>query len=150
MDTTIRTKFARLTRIRWLARITSLISILVLLVFIAGEEFDPSKISPRQWVGFAFFPVGLIVGFIVGWKREILGGSISLLSLLCFYGVYGLFLSGRFPGGIAFLIFSLPGFIFLAAGFYAEAAIGRSASSPADSPADKKPREDSNKSRAPG
>jgi hypothetical protein len=94
-------------------------------MFFFGEDFVVSKITPVQLIGFLFFPIGLVTGFILGWKWEILGGTISIASLFCFYMIYGLVLNGEFPRGIAFLIFSLPGFLFLASGMYGDIAIGR-------------------------
>jgi len=99
-------------------------------MFLLGEEFDVSAITSREWIGFFFFPVGLVAGFIVGWKNEILGGAISLVSVFCFYLVYGLILSGEFPRGFAFFVFSIPAFLFLAAGIFAETAIGKRGSRP--------------------
>jgi FtsH-binding integral membrane protein len=100
------------------ARIFSALSIIVLLMFLFGEEFDVSKITFHQWVGFLFFPVGIVIGFIVGWKNEILGGIISILSLLLFYLIYGLLLTETLPTGAGLLIITIPAFLFLICGIY--------------------------------
>ncbi len=121
----IKKRYERLKIFRWVARITSLLSIAVLLMFLFGEEFDTSKITRNQWVGFSFFPIGLVIGFIAGWKNELIGGSISVLSLLGFYFIYGLMLTGKIPSGFGFIVFALPGFLFLACGIYAYLAIGK-------------------------
>lgn len=130
MTGTAKRRFEVLKIFRWVARISSLISILMLLMFMAGEGFDIGRISAEQWVGFLFFPIGLVAGFIVGWKREFLGGAIAVLSLLGFYLIYGLWISGTMPRGLSFLVFSLPGFLFLACGIYAYFAIGGLAKDP--------------------
>jgi hypothetical protein len=125
MKVSVKERYQWLKRLRWIARIASILSVAVILMFLFGEEFDVSKITANQWLGFLFFPVGLIAGFIIGWKKEMLGGIISILSLLGFYFIYGLLVSGRIPQGFAFIIFALPGFLFLACGIYAYFAIGK-------------------------
>ncbi len=37
--------------LRWAARLLSLLSIGILLLFLAGEGFDASRVAPREWVG---------------------------------------------------------------------------------------------------
>lgn len=125
MKPSAKTRFDLLTKLRWVARISSLISILILFMFFVGEGFQFEKVAAKQWVALAFFPGGLITGFIVGWKNELLGGSISVVSLLCFYLVYGFLISGSVPRGYAFAVLALPAIIFLFTGFYAETAIGK-------------------------
>ncbi len=99
--------------LRWIARVWGAASIAVLVLFVAGEGLDPGKIAAREWVGFLFFPIGIAAGMIVAWWREGLGGAITLLSLIAFYGVYGLLMSGAAPRGPAFLVFAAPGALFL-------------------------------------
>ena len=125
MTASMKRRYETLSLLRWVARISSLISILVLVMFFVGEGFDPGRVSGRQWLGLLFFPVGLITGFIIGWKYEIIGGAVSVLSLLAFYFIYGLLISGRLPRGWAFAVFALPAILFLFAGIFAETAIGR-------------------------
>jgi len=101
--------------LRWIARMLSIVSTAVLFLFVAGEPFEVSRITPRQWVGFAFFPVGLVIGFAIAWWKESLGGAITVVSLLLFYLFYL-----RGVGGIwAFFIFAIPGLLFLASGLLA-------------------------------
>jgi len=98
--------------LRWTARILSLASISLLFFFFVGEGFDPTRVDPKEWAGLLFFPLGLIIGLLIGWKNEGLGGIISTLSLLAFYFVYGFLLSGRIWQGWTFLVFAVPGFLF--------------------------------------
>ena len=101
--------------LRWIARMLSIVSTAVLFLFLAGEPFEVSKITARQWMGFAFFPVGLVIGFAIAWWKESLGGAITVVSLLLFYLFYL-----RGVGGIwAFFIFAIPGLLFLASGLLA-------------------------------
>ena len=98
---------------RWTARGLSVLSIAILLLFLFGEgDFSqPLLLSAREWVGIALFPVGVIIGMIVGWWREGAGAAITTLSLLAFYALDILF-TGTPPGGPFFLLFSLPGILF--------------------------------------
>jgi hypothetical protein len=96
--------------LRWTARAASLLSAGVILLFLNG--FDPRSVRIREWVGLAFFPAGVVVGFIVAWWKEGLGAGITLVSLAAFYGVYG-GLMGSNVHGWAFITFASPGFLFL-------------------------------------
>jgi len=104
--------------LRWLARIWSIASIALILLFVFGEEFNLAKIANKELVGFLFFPVGVIVGFIVAWRREGIGGAITIASLLAFYFVYGFLMNGRLWQGGAFIFFAAPGFLFFAYWFF--------------------------------
>ena len=100
---------------RWLARLGSLVSVTVLLLFIFGEGLDPSRITFVEWVGLLFFPFGVMAGMLLAWRWETFGGALTLFSLLGFYMVMYSD-RGQLPGGIWFALFSLPGLIFLICG----------------------------------
>ena len=98
---------------RWFTRILSVASLLLLLMFIVGEDgIKPSRVALREWVGLAFFPFGVGVGLIVGWWKEKLGGVIVLLNLLAFYFIYGLMLRGTLALGWYFVLFASPGLLY--------------------------------------
>ena len=97
---------------RWLARITSLLSVGTIALFFFAEPFQPARVRPREWVGLAFFPAGVVIGLIVAWWKEGLGASISLASLVAFYLIYG-WLMGSNVNSLAFIFFTLPAFLFL-------------------------------------
>lgn len=101
--------------LRWSARVLSIISSTVLLLFLFGEPFDVSKVEPRVWLALAFFPVGIVVGFVIGWWKEGLGGAITVASLLLFYLVFVTLLHENLRKGGWFLVFAFPGLLFLAA-----------------------------------
>ena len=103
---------ATLRGLRWAARALSVVSVAVLSLFFVGEGFDPSRVTPGEWAGLFFFPAGVVVGMIVAWRREGLGGGITAVSLLAFY-VWHVLASGDLPRGLAFPAFSLPGLLFL-------------------------------------
>lgn len=98
--------------IRWLARLWSLASIGLLLLFFIGGGFNPMLITPAEWVGLFFFPFGITVGMIVAWWYEGVGGLITEGSLLGFY-LWQLLAWGDFPRGPYFALFAAPGFLFL-------------------------------------
>ena len=99
--------------LRWIARILSLATISILFFFFIGEGFDFSKIGLNEWLGLTFFPLGLVIGLMISWRNEGLGGAISVISLFAFYFIYGLILNGRIWQGWTFIMFAIPGFLFL-------------------------------------
>jgi hypothetical protein len=100
--------------LRWVARLSSLVS-MALLLFLFGEGINPSQLTASEVLGLLFFPFGVVVGLLLGWRWETLGGAVTLLSLLAFYKVmYAA--NGRFPEGIWFALFALPGLLFLYCG----------------------------------
>jgi hypothetical protein len=98
----------------WLARIWSLASIVFVLVFLFGEVFSGHGAKPTaaEWIGLALFPGGVVVGLVVAWFREGIGGIIATGCLIGFYG-WNLLDSGRFPTGPYFLLVAAPGILFL-------------------------------------
>jgi len=98
--------------IELLARVGSIASITLLIFLFMEEAFHPSEISPNEWAGLLFFPIGVMIGMIVAWWKEGLGSAVTLLSLLAFYLVYGYLLRNHI-GGWVFIAFASPGFLFL-------------------------------------
>jgi hypothetical protein len=98
--------------IRWIARILSVVSIGIILLFMAGEGFDYTQIKLSEWLLFIFFPIGVSIGMVLAWWQEGIGGIITVGSFIMFYAVHFV-ISGRFPHGLAFLVFTIPGFLFL-------------------------------------
>jgi hypothetical protein len=98
--------------VHWIARIMSIISIGLVLLFMVGEGFNPAQLTPTEWSGFLFFPGGISIGMIIAWWKEGVGGSITIGSLIMFYVVH-IATSGKFPHGWAWLLFASPGFLFL-------------------------------------
>jgi hypothetical protein len=98
--------------IELVARVGSIASVTLLLMFFAGEGIHPSQVAPREWVGLLFFPVGVMIGMIIAWWKEAVGAAVTLGSLLAFYFIYGYLLRYQFAGW-AFVVFASPGFLFL-------------------------------------
>ena len=101
-----------LTGLEWIARAASVASITFLVMIFLGEAFHPSEISFQEWIGLVFFPVGVVAGMIIAWRKEAVGGFLTVASLICFYVVYG-YLFRNHIGGWFFLAFAAPGFLFL-------------------------------------
>ena len=96
--------------IRWIARIWSIASIGLVLLFIAGEGNNPANLM--DWLTFLFFPFGICFGMVLAWWREGFGGGITIGSLIAFY-LIRFVTTGSFPKGWAWLAFAFPGFLFL-------------------------------------
>ena len=101
---------------RWTARLTSLLSIGIIALFFLAEPFDPARVQPREWVGLAFFPLGVVIGLVISWWKEGPGSAIALGSLAAFYMIYGWLMSSHI-NGVAFIVFASPAFLFLIAWF---------------------------------
>ncbi len=98
--------------ISWTARILSVVSIGLVLSFMVGEGFDYTLFKPTEWILFLFFPFGISLGMILAWWKEGIGGSITVGSLITFYVIH-FATTGKFPNGWAWLVFTIPGFLFL-------------------------------------
>jgi hypothetical membrane protein len=96
--------------VRWTARLWSIASIGLILLFIFGEGMKRAR--PSEWLLFLFFPAGISIGMILAWWKEGLGGGITVGSLLLFYMIH-FAVARTLPHGWAFLVFSFPGFLFL-------------------------------------
>ena len=100
--------------LRWAARTGSLLILVLLALFAFGDSNGlTTSITATEAVGLFFFPFGLAVGLLLGWKNELLGGIFTLLSLSGIYLIFGVALTGKLPGGPYFLLFATPGFMFL-------------------------------------
>jgi len=95
-----------------LARAASVLSLALLVMFAFSGGNWP---SPREWLLIAFFPVGVAVGTVLAWHREVLGGAVTLVGLVGFYAIAAVADASR-PLGPWFVAFALPGLLLLACG----------------------------------
>ena len=106
--------------IRITAKIWSAAIFLFMALMIVGHIFGEQngEALPTLWeaVAMIFFPIGVLVGLVIAWKRELLGGLISINSMIVFYFIL-FFLRGEFPRGYAFLIIIIPAILFALSGF---------------------------------
>ena len=98
--------------IRWIARVWSLASLGMLLFFLAGEEFHPAQLTAPEWASLIFFPTGVTFGLVAAWRREAVGGTITVASLAAFYVLNG-FMGHVMSLGWAFVALVVAGFLFL-------------------------------------
>ncbi len=97
--------------VRWIAHAWGLASGLLLLAFAFGGR-EHVRFTASEFLGFLLFPVGIVVGFGVAWRRELAGGLITVASLALFF----LWLSardGRLFVNPYFSLFAAPGFLHL-------------------------------------
>ena len=97
--------------IRWTGRIWSLASLAFLISFAVGSREMPTA---AESVGLVFFPGGVAAGMLLAWRREGLGGAVTVLSIAAFYA-WSFLRDGRFPHGPWFILTAVPGFLFLLA-----------------------------------
>jgi peptidoglycan/LPS O-acetylase OafA/YrhL len=98
--------------VRWAARVTSLLLFGLVMVIAVGQGGPPNPFRQPRPVQLEFAAMGLmLLGFIIGWVREGLGGLLVLLGLAGFNAVE-LAVNGR-PALGAFPLFAVPGALFL-------------------------------------
>src|SRR5262245_7196253 len=97
--------------VRWIARMWGIASALLLLAFAFGGH-EHLRFTVREAMAFLLFPVGVIVGFVIAWWRELTGGLVTVgcFFLFCLLLLAG---SGQWPG-IYFVLFAAPGFFHIA------------------------------------
>ncbi len=103
------------TAVRWLARATSLVSIVLLGLFALDGSLTWQALGHGTWLGLLFFPVGVVCGLLLAWWRERPGALMTAGSLLAFYA-WQWSVRGSLPHGFAFIAFTLPAVGFWAAG----------------------------------
>jgi hypothetical protein len=98
--------------VHWSARVTSLLLLGLVIVLVVGQGGMPNVLRQPTPVQLEFAALGLmLLGLVVGWVREGLGGLLVLLGLAAFNGVE-LAVNGR-PARGAFPLFAVPGGLFL-------------------------------------
>jgi hypothetical protein len=117
-----------ITVLRWFARIGSLASVGMLLLFIGeglvGGSFDRSQMTWMEWSTLIVFPGGVLLGMLIGWFREEIGGSITAGSLLAFSFVETV-TTRDIASGPWFVLFATPGILFLLCWFLSPADLRR-------------------------
>ena len=107
--------------LRWTARAWGAASALLLFAFAFGGR-EHLRFTPGEAVAFGLFPVGVVAGFVIAWRRELTGGLVTVGSRAVF-GLYAFAWSGRWLGPY-FLLFAAPGFLHVASAVIARRAAG--------------------------
>jgi hypothetical protein len=98
--------------VRWSARITSLLLLGLVIIFVVGHRGLPNIFRQPTSVQLEFAAMGLmLLGSVIGWLREGLGGLLVLFGLAAFNGVE-MAANNRLALG-AFPLFAVPGALFL-------------------------------------
>jgi hypothetical protein len=105
--------WSQLSRIvHWSARLTSLLLFGLVAFFVVGHGGLPDITSQPTPVQLEFAAMGLmLLGFVIGWVFEVLGGLLVLLGLVMF-NIVELTFNGRLAGQ-AIPLFAVPGVLFL-------------------------------------
>jgi peptidoglycan/LPS O-acetylase OafA/YrhL len=116
MDTAVTSSSPLPRLVHWSARVTSLAMLgLVIFIFI-GHGGPPNVFLQPTPVQLEFAAMALmLLGLVVGWWREWLGGLVVLVGLAAFNAVE-LTVNGQ-PAKGAFPLFALPGVLFLLSAF---------------------------------
>lgn len=102
--------------LRLVARASNIVCLALIVFFPNGEEWGITGLSAIEWTGIIFFPVGAFIGLVLAWREELLGGLLIVVSVACFYLIYGWLLNHSIHQGWALLPFFIPGFLFIAYG----------------------------------
>lgn len=113
------------TVLSWTARVWGIASALLLLAFAFGG-LEHIRLTASEAVGFLLFPLGVIAGFAIAWRRELAGGLVTAVSLALFY-LWMFARSGRIPAGPYFLLFAAPGILHIASALLAARGTQRAA-----------------------
>ena len=100
------------TVLRWTARAWGGASALLLCAFAFGGR-EHLRFAPAEAVAFLLFPIGVVVGFAIAWRRELAGGLMTVASFAAF-SLYLFAWSGRWPC-FFFYLFAAPGLLHVAA-----------------------------------
>jgi len=99
---------------RWIGRVWSLLALAFVLAFAFGEWDSAAGLSfsAQEWLLILCYPIGMAVGWVLGWWRERAGGLIILGALVAFY-VIDLVTTGSPPSGPFFALLAVPAVFYL-------------------------------------
>jgi hypothetical protein len=97
--------------LRWTARVLGVAFVGIVLLFFVGEGFNPLRLTAQEAIMMALFWTAL-AGLLVGWRREGLGGALTVGSLAVF-AVLEWLKTGTVRQLVPFALIGLPGLLFL-------------------------------------
>ncbi len=106
--------------VRWTARLLAGALALLVIAFLVGEGVAFGRLTPVEWLSMAGF-AGLCAGFLLGWRHELGGGTLVLAALAVFCGIE-LAANDRWPRGLVWPLFGVPGVLYLLVGLAARRA----------------------------
>jgi hypothetical protein len=95
------------------ARTTSIFSIFIILLFLIGEGFNPLNMTTNELILSLFFPLMLLTGLVIAWKKELLGGIIAISGTVLFFIVHALISENSQDDWLPVIFFSLPAVLFI-------------------------------------
>jgi hypothetical protein len=95
---------------RWVSRILSLSLIILIILFLSEPANSPSL---KEIFLLAFFPLGLVLGYILSYFKELLGSVIAITSLILFF-IIGYYNGANYFSIMYFYLFLIPAFINIA------------------------------------
>jgi hypothetical protein len=98
--------------VRWVTRVLGSLMALLLLTFMIGEGYNPFTMQLRDALKTLLFPASVVVGLLLAWRWEGLGGVITLGGFGGFF-LWERLASGHWPRGWAFHVFTAPAVLFL-------------------------------------
>ncbi len=109
---------SRVVRIlRWIARIWSLVVLVVaLLIVILPDRYAVGHVPLTDWVLLSFYWIA-ILGLLTAWRWEALGGALAIAAVLgravAFYIIRGVWPLDLSTLSILAVVFVLPGILYL-------------------------------------
>jgi hypothetical protein len=101
--------------LRWTARLLGALLVVLVLVILIGEGFNPLKLRPVEAIQMTLF-LTTCIGLVIAWRWPFIGGAISTGGILLFFAVE-FAVTGSFPKGLVFHLMLLAGLLFLLSGF---------------------------------
>ena len=99
--------------LRWTARLVGAFLAGLVALLMVGEGINPIQMAGRFEFAMTVAFVTALVGMLVLWKWEGIGGGLVVAGMFTFYGI-NLAASGRLPGGWVFPLCFVPGVLSLA------------------------------------
>jgi hypothetical protein len=102
--------------VRWLARIWGFFLLVVAILETFPDPHALPNIPWQEYISPVFLFGGAVLGWLVAWRWESLGGSLMILGWLFSMIAARLYRGEWLPGNVIVLtavIFALPGFLFL-------------------------------------
>ena len=101
------------TIIRWIARVWSVLIFLVaLLIVVAPDPYVVQPVPLTDWIELGFYWVS-ILGLLLAWRWEGLGGAMALAGIVGHAIAFRIFRGDWFVQTLPIFVLGLPGILFL-------------------------------------